>query len=114
MPAIRDQAYELRRFMPRQFADWSGNYLVESDSETRWRYCRVVDISSAGAGLELREAPAQTAEGDRIFIAVHLQAEIRNVRPTPNGLVRAGTQFVNLTEAERVYLESQETLAVHW
>ncbi len=28
--------------------------------------------------------------------------------------LRVGTQFLNLTDAERAYLDSQERLAVHW
>jgi len=106
--------HELRRFLPRQFADWSGSYLVDSDPDLRWRDCRVIDISSAGAGIELVDAPPEMAVGHRIVVAVHLQGEIRNTTPKTKGLLRVGTQFVNLTHAERSYLESQEGLAVHW
>ena len=50
--------HQLRRFVPRQFADWDGSYLVATDPERRFRDCRVVDISSAGAGIELLDVPA--------------------------------------------------------
>ena len=38
----------------------AGKYLFEDESEQHWRDCRVLDVSSAGAGLELLEtAPGQ-------------------------------------------------------
>jgi hypothetical protein len=104
--------HELRRSLPRQFADWRGRYILDSDPH--WRDCRVIDISAAGAGLELLGAPRQIAEGDRVYISVQLRAEIRNCRPTKLDRLRVGTQFVDLTDAERAYLASQEALAVHW
>ena len=76
--------HQLRRFIPRQFADWDGTYLVVDDPEQRFRDCRVVDISSAGAGIELLDAPPQITEGNRLFVVVHLQAEIgTSDRPEP-------------------------------
>jgi hypothetical protein len=106
--------HELRRLLPRQFADWGGRYVLDSDPHGLWRDCRVIDISSAGAGLELGGAPLDTAEGDRILVAVHLHAEIRNFGPKKAESLRVGAQFVDLTDAERTFLESQEKLAVHW
>lgn len=105
--------HELRRLVPRQFADWGGTCVIDSDPDGLWRDCRVIDISSSGAGLELVDAPLETL-GHRILVAVHLQAEIRNAAPTKGGHLRVGAQFVNPTRAERSYLESQERLAVHW
>jgi hypothetical protein len=106
--------HELRRFLPRQFADWGGIYRLDTDSNGRWRDCRVIDICSAGAGLELLDAPADVVIGGQILVAVQLEGEIRNARMTKDGHLRVGTQFVNLTDAERLFLESQEKLAVHW
>jgi len=106
--------HQLRRFLPRQFVDWSGAYLVEHDAEQRWGDCRVIDISTAGAGLELVDAPAAATEGQRIFVAVHLQAEIRHTRPAKEGRLRVGTQFVDLTDAERVYLASLTRVEARW
>ena len=45
-----------RRLLPRQFTNWHGKYPFEEESEPRWRNCRVLDVSSAGAGLELLES----------------------------------------------------------
>jgi hypothetical protein len=106
--------HQLRRFLPRQFVDWPGSYLVENDAEQRWSDCRVIDISTAGAGLELDDAPAAATEGQRIFVAVHLQAEIRHTRPAKEGRLRVGAQFVDLTDAERVYLASLTKVEARW
>jgi hypothetical protein len=93
--------HELKRFVPRQFADWNGTYLIDSDSTEHWRDCRVIDISSAGAGLELLDASSEVSVGQRIFVAVHLQGEIRHSTVRREGVLRVGTQFINLTSAER-------------
>jgi len=106
--------YQLRRFLPRQFVDWSGTYLVEGDAERRWRDCRVIDVSTAGIGLELLDASPEAAEAHRIFVAVHLQAEIRHIRPAKNDHLRVGAQFVDLTDAERAYLHSLTDLDARW
>jgi hypothetical protein len=106
-------AHQFRRFLPRQFADWPGTYVLETDVEKRWGDCRVIDISSAGAGVELLDAPVEAPEGSEIFVAVHLRGEIRNSRPREDRL-RVGIQFVDLTDAERSYLASLSHLEAHW
>jgi len=106
--------HQLRRFIPRQFADWEGTYLVASDPEKRFRDCRVVDISSAGAGIELVDAPMQVAEGTHLFVAVHLQAEVRHIGTLRDDRVRVGTQFIDLSDAELAYLDSLTELEVRW
>lgn len=57
--------------------------------------------------------PPEAVEGRRIVVAIHLEGEIRNAMVKGERL-RVGTQFLNLTDAERAYLDSQERLAVHW
>ena len=86
---------------------------VEGDPEKRWRDCRVVDISSAGAGLELLDATPEETEGKRIILAVQLRAEVRHTR-TSNDRVRVGMQFVELSEGERRYLASLAELDARW
>ena len=105
---------EIRRLLPRQFADWRGKYAIEGDPAERWRDCRVIDISSAGAGLELADTSAREAAGQRILIAVHLRGEVRNAVPAKNGALRAGVQFVDLSDAERFYLDSLEEIKALW
>jgi len=95
MTIQESQAHVLRRFLPRQFADWSGTY-------------------RAGADLELLDAPTDVVVGAQILVAIQLEGEIRNARTTRVGHIRVGTQFVNLSDAERLFLQSQEQLAVHW
>ena len=99
---------------PANFADWSGIYRLDTDANGRWRDCRVIDISCAGAGLELLDAPTDVVIGGQILVAIQLEGEIRNIRTTKDGHIGIGTQFVNLTDAERLFLQSQEQLAVHW
>jgi hypothetical protein len=105
---------QLRRSLPRQFANWGGTYVIESESEMPWRDCRVIDISSIGAGFELADAPLQAAEGQRIFVAVYLRGEIRNSLPTREGRLRVGTQFIDITDEDRANLRSLTTLDVRW
>ena len=105
---------QLRRILPRQFADWRGKYLFEDEPHQRWRDCRVLDVSSAGAGLELQGLVADEAVGSRILLAVHLRGELRNSEPTSSGRLRAGVQFINLTADEREYLDSLAELQATW
>jgi hypothetical protein len=104
----------LRRLLPRQFTDWQGKYMLEDDPKERWRECRVVDISTAGAGLELLDTTLEETTGQRILLAVHLRGELRNVVPARNDGLRAGIQFVGLTQAESDYLESLAELQTTW
>jgi hypothetical protein len=97
---------KLKRLLPRQFADWRGWYMIEGDPAQRWRECRVVDISTAGAGLELLDAKPDETEGRRIILAVQLHAEVRHVHQNEENGVRVGTQFVGLSDAERAYIQS--------
>ena len=105
---------QLRRLLPRQFTNWRGKYLFEDESEQRWRNCRVLDVSSAGAGLELLETAPGQPVGTRILLAVHLRGELRNSEPTKSDHVRAGIQFVDLSAEERFYLDSLAELQAAW
>ena len=107
---------ELRRLLPRQFTDWRGKYRIEGDSTEHWRVCRVVDMSTAGTGLELLDATPEEVEGRRIILAVQLRGDVRyEPAPTETDGLRVGIQFVDLTEAEhRDYLESLADLHAGW
>ncbi|MGD0380651.1 MAG: PilZ domain-containing protein [Acidimicrobiales bacterium] len=106
--------HQLRRLLPRQFADWGGAYLIEDEPERRWRDCRVIDISSAGAGVELIDAPWEASAGNHILIAVHLRGEIRHTGPSQGDRLRIGTQFVGLTDAQGEALASFESVEARW
>jgi len=104
----------LRREVPRQTINWVGEYSIEGDPEKRWRPCHVVDVSVAGAGLELLDAPSEVSRGERLTIAVRLLGEVRNAGPGRNDSLRVGVQFVELTPAERSYLDSLASLQARW
>jgi len=105
---------QLRRALPRQFASWSGTYVMESEQAKRWRDCRVIDISSLGAGFELDDPPPEAVEGQRIFVAVHMRGEIRNSQPAKDGRLRIGTQFIDLSDEDRAYLSALAGLQATW
>ena len=105
---------ELRRMLPRQFADWSAKYAFEDGPDESWHDCTVVDISSAGAGLELLDADVERAVGRRILLAVHLRGQLRNAGPGRGDTLRAGVQFLGLTRAEHEYLDSLSVLQTKW
>jgi hypothetical protein len=105
---------ERRRLLPRQFADWPGLLAIEGCSEPRWRNCRVVDVSTTGAGVELQQSPSIDIIGRNVLLAIHLRAEVRHhSSPTETGM-RLGLQFVNLSNGERDYIRSLETIGAVW
>ena len=105
--------HELRRRVPRQPVDWQGFYALEGDAAGRWRTCRFVDISPAGAGLVLSGTTPEEAEGRHVLLAVQLRAEVRNLAQEC-GELRAGTQFVGLSASEEEYLMSMARIGVRW
>jgi len=109
-----DVMHELRRLLPRQFTDWQGKYMIEDDPDELWRECRVVDMSSAGAGLELLGVRPEELPGHKIILAVQLRGEVRNFRPAKNEGMRVGIQFSDLTPEEREYLDSLMELKAAW
>jgi len=106
--------HQLRRILPRQSTDWRGKCLIEGDPEGRWRDCRVIDVSSAGAGLELLETTPEETEGQNLFLAVHVRATVKNTGPARGPILRVGTQFVDLGPSEIAYLSSLAEVDAHW
>ena len=106
--------HQLRRLLPRQSADWKGQFLVESDPERRWHDCRIIDISSAGAGLELMGTAPEETDGQCILLTIHLRAQVRNARPWKGGRLRVGTEFIDLSAQDSTYLASLRDLQAHW
>ncbi len=105
---------ELRRLLPRQLTDWRGKCLFEDEPDQQWRDCRVLDVSSAGAAVELLNMSPGELVGSRMLLAVHLRGELRHFQGTDSGRLRAGIQFVDLSDSERIYLESLEELQATW
>ena len=104
---------ELRRLLPRQLADWRGKYTFEGGGES-WRDCRVIDISTFGAGLELLDVQEDEAVEEQILLAIHLRGELRNAGRGGNDSLRAGVKFVGLSEAEIEYMDSLALLGAKW
>ncbi len=105
---------QIRRLLPRQFADWQAKCMFGDDPEKRWHNCRVVDVSSAGAGLELPDTEPGEVLGSSVVVVIQLRGELRNSRVGRDQGVRMGIQFVNLSESERSYLDSLEELHAVW
>lgn len=104
----------LRRLLPRQFTDWHGRYMIEGDPHERWRECRVVDVSTLGAGLELFDVTPEEMSGQSIILSVDLRGEVKHaVADRADGL-RVGIQFEDLTEAETTYVKSLVKLQALW
>jgi hypothetical protein len=97
-----------------------GTCHVEGDALDRVRGCGVFDVSKLGVGMDFRYADPMRLEGRRVSvhlpvgdsIEVAFTGEVRNVRPGPGGIVRAGIEFVGLIDAERSLVDLLEYDAV--
>jgi hypothetical protein len=112
---------ENRRRAERQSALWVGRCHMEGEPSDLWRECTIVDVSTLGVGMNLRhpdpiELLGLWQDGELRLDAsrrmtVHLETdtsidmpvagEVRNAGSHPDGFVRAGIEFVGLTEAQR-------------
>jgi hypothetical protein len=107
--------HQLRRLLPRQPTDWRGRYLIEDDPDERWHDCRVLDVSTGGAGLELCDTAFEHVEGHQLMLVIYLRGEIKHSRPArEEGRLRVGTEFAGLSEEYRSYLSSLVDLDAHW
>jgi len=101
----------MRRRSRRESAGWLGRCGRDGFASREWARCRVLDVSTVGAGLELIGRDAGV--GDRLVVDlqlvrtntahVTLVGEIRHVAPTGDG-VRVGVRFVDVGELERALL----------
>ena len=104
----------LRRLLPRQFTDWQGRYMIEGDPSDVWRPCRVVDVSTLGAGLELFGTITDEMAQRTIAVSVDLRGEVRHTVEANDDGIRAGIQFGDLTAAENAYIRSLVKLQTLW
>jgi hypothetical protein len=104
----------LKRLLPRKFIDWHGMYMIQGDPEERWRVCRVIDVSSLGAGLELVDVTPEETAGQSIILAANLCGEIRHCLTAKTDGLRVGIEFVDLTQAKQTYLTSLVALQAYW
>lgn len=116
---------EFRRRAPRvSTTGWLGTYILEDDTRAGWGDCRVHDISFIGVGLELFGAVPEDLTGRRIVVQVtvpvgasvslRLVGEAKNRTQTPQGGIRAGMEFVDLSETERAIIDVIEKLGATW
>ena len=113
---------EQRRRVPRQEAGWEGKYLIDGVPEAGWDGCRVLDLSVAGVGLELfgriprdllgRLLDVEASSGTSV--GLRLRGAVRNVGPGPEGGVRVGLEFTDLSETERLILNALHVMQVGW
>jgi len=112
---------ERRRRVPRvETTGWHGSYTDLDET----RHCRVNDISVLGIGLELFGDVPKDLIGHRLSIDIqapigesvrlNLVGKVKNASPSPNGGIRAGLEFVGLSETERAILEAMALLGVVW
>ena len=113
-----------RRRGRRESAGWLGRYVPVETPGRDWSRCRVLDVSTGGAGLELLGPDDQAGDqagaqpgarvGDRVVVdlqlvrsnmaRVTLTGEVRHVTRIPLG-VRVGVKFVEVGELERALLD---------
>lgn len=99
---------ENRRRADRQAAVWIGLCHVEGEPADEWRDCGVFDVSALGVGMDLRYPDSSDLLRRHISVRLPVGAsvdmtltgEVRNVKAGPDGIVRAGIEFVELSEAE--------------
>jgi PilZ domain len=99
---------ENRRRVLRQSVAGTGRGFCHVEGEappTRWRDCRVVDISELGVAIELHHFWPSELVGRRIFVEYPaadasanrmLEGAIRHAQDMPGAIVRLGIEFVDL------------------
>ena len=113
-PARATTSIRLRRLLPRHLTDWRGKYRIEGDPADHWRECRVVDISAAGAGLELSDSTPEEIVGRNIVLSLELKADVRYSREGSEEQTRVGIQFVEMTDAKKAYIDSLTDCGPRW
>ncbi len=99
---------EDRRRAERQSAVWMGTCHVEGEPSHLWQDCGVFDFSTLGAGMDFRHPGGPDLVNCHIAVClpvggsidITLTGMVRNVKPGPNGIVRVGLEFIDLSEEE--------------
>jgi c-di-GMP-binding flagellar brake protein YcgR len=100
-----------RRRIRREPAGWLGRYGPERSSAREWSRCRVLDVSTGGAALEL--LGTGVGVGERVVVdlqllrtntaRITLTGEVRHARLLGGGM-RVGVRFVDVGELEQTLL----------
>ena len=107
---------EDRRQAQRQPAVWMGSCHVEGDSSDLWRECGIFDFSTLGVGMDFRHPGSSDLVGRRISVRVPVgdsvemtfTGHVRNAKPGPDRIVRAGIEFFGLSEDELYVIDLLE------
>jgi hypothetical protein len=97
-----------------------GRCQVDGESSDEWLACAIFDVSALGVGVDLPHSDAPGLVGRRITVLLELgpsvdvtvAGEVRNAQSAPDGIVRAGIEFVGLTDTERSIVGVLEQRAV--
>jgi hypothetical protein len=102
-----------RRRTTRHSVAWQGRCTAADDPDRRWTDCHLIDVSIAGAALELSDQP--TRVGARLVLEIRevpgevvgmvFNADVKNVGRTDRGY-RIGVEFVDVGALERAVLRS--------
>ena len=113
---------ENRRRAERQSAVWIGLCHVQGDALDLWRDCGVFDLSAFGVGMDLRHPDAMHLLGRSVSIRLPvglsmdmtLSGEVRNAMEGPDGIVRIGIEFEDVSNTERSIVDLLERDTPRW
>ncbi|HSZ37834.1 MAG TPA: PilZ domain-containing protein [Acidimicrobiales bacterium] len=113
---------ENRRRAQRQSAVWIGLCHVRGDSPEMWRDCGVFDLSALGVGMDLRHPDAAELVGRSVSVRLPigvaldmtLTGEVRNAKNGPDGIVRMGMEFEDVSDTERSIVDLLERDSFRW
>jgi hypothetical protein len=113
---------ENRRRAERQSAVWIGLCHVQGDTSELWRDCGVFDLSAFGLGMDLRHPDASELIGRSVSVRLPigvsmdmtLMGEVRNAKEGPDGIVRIGVEFEDVSDTERSIVEFLERDSLRW
>ena len=113
---------ENRRRAERQSAVWIGLCHVQGDSLDHWRDCGVFDLSEFGVGMDLRHPDAPNLVGRSVSVRLPigvsmdmtLTGQVRNAKDGPDGIVRIGIEFEDVSDTERSIVDLLERDNLRW
>jgi hypothetical protein len=93
---------------------------VAGEDGDLWRECAIFDLSTLGLGIDFPHPKASKLLNRRITVLIELgrsidmtvTGEVRNAESGSDGIVRAGLEFVGLTDTERSVVGLLEQRAV--
>jgi len=99
---------ENRRRAERRNVLWMGRCQVEGESSDVWRACAIFDVSTLGVGIDLPHPGASELLSRRITallelglsVDVAVTGKVRSAESGPDGIVRAGMEFVGMNQTE--------------